>query len=172
MRSAEVPAPLTHTMHQKGSMGKAIQSEGKTGRVTPAAQRLSPRERMRSFGLFLRYYRKACLGWSCPRATRVGSRRYVLRPALPDHVPHTQSHVCLACSGCRKRGARHAYLPDKGRARFPPYWSIVPKDCAQPNDDAVCHCSLWQWVRRTFTFVDSEVFELQALSWGVDEQAA
>src|SRR6266481_7412555 len=42
MRSAEVPAPLTHTMHQKGSMGKAIQSEGKTGRATPAAQRLSP----------------------------------------------------------------------------------------------------------------------------------
>jgi hypothetical protein len=31
-------------------------------------------------------------------------------------------------------------LPDKGRARFPPYWSIVPKDSAQPNDDAVCRC--------------------------------
>src|SRR5262249_6621074 len=37
-----VSAPLTYTMHQKGSEGKAIQSEGETGRVTTAAQRLRP----------------------------------------------------------------------------------------------------------------------------------
>ena len=36
----------------------------------------------------------ACFGWSCPRATRARSRRYVLRPALPDHVAPT-SEPCL-----------------------------------------------------------------------------
>src|SRR5262244_1233908 len=50
MRPGEVSAPPTYTMHQKGSEGKAIQSEGETGRVTTAAQRLRPIEIISSTG--------------------------------------------------------------------------------------------------------------------------
>jgi len=69
MRPGEVSAPLTHTMHQKGSEGKAIQSEGETGRVTTAAQRLRPSEIIQSFGLFRGYYRKPMDEYGLSRAS-------------------------------------------------------------------------------------------------------
>jgi hypothetical protein len=37
-------------------------------------------------------------------------------PALPDDVPQTESHICIAGSGCRKRSVRHADWPDKAES--------------------------------------------------------
>jgi restriction system protein len=36
---------------------------------------------------------------------------------------------------------------------------MVSEDCTQPNDNAACRCSLWQWVRRIFTEQFAEFLE-------------
>ena len=48
-------------------------------------------------------------------------------PALPDYVLQTESHICIACSGCRKRSVRHADLPDKGEPGFDLAEVLCPK---------------------------------------------
>jgi hypothetical protein len=60
----------------------------------------------------------ACSGWSCPRATRARSRRYVLRPPCLWHVLQPQTEVHIARSGCRRRGACHMPLPGGGTTRI------------------------------------------------------
>src|SRR6266446_10545668 len=60
----------------------------------------------------------ACFGWSCPRATRARSRRYVLRPPCLCHLLQPQTEVRIARSGCRRRGACHMPLPGGSTTRI------------------------------------------------------
>src|SRR6266571_1079094 len=60
----------------------------------------------------------ACFWSSCPRATRARSRRYVLRPPCLWHVLQPQTEVCIARSGCRRRGVCHMPLPGGGTTRI------------------------------------------------------
>src|SRR5712691_4282294 len=60
----------------------------------------------------------ACFEWSCPRATRARSRRYVLRIPCLWHVLQPQTEVRIARSGCRRRGACHMPLPGEGTTRI------------------------------------------------------
>jgi len=51
----------------------------------------------------------ACFGWSCP---------YVLRSLCHCHLHQPQTHVRIARSGCRRRGACHMPLTGGGTSRI------------------------------------------------------